>query len=281
MALGSVLGSQESGAQQYYRGGDINYDGWCNLADANILEGYLGGNCSDVDFCMEGADFNGNGSVTGIDLTAMIAFFNGGPGPVGFCPEVTRTCDPSEEATIWLTPIADGDPDHATFSVYVEATTEIGALNFSFEYDPLDIVSFATANHSNVFAVKVNERIIPPIAGFLVECDNDGNGAIYPTGVGGTRIFDIFITRQAGAPMSELRIVEDPIHGPAYFYFGAGAHCAGEDVICPFGPLLVGGDVNGSDSYNGLDVTYGVNFFKGGSYPISSYFFTVPVQWGY
>jgi len=27
----------------------------------------------------------------------------------------------------------------------------------------------------------------------------------------------------------------------------------------------VPGDVNGSDSYNGLDVTYGVNYFKGGS----------------
>ncbi|UCE65804.1 MAG: hypothetical protein JSU85_13210 [Candidatus Zixiibacteriota bacterium] len=28
------------------------------------------------------------------------------------------------------------------------------------------------------------------------------------------------------------------------------------------------GDVNGSDNYNGLDITYGVNFFKGGSDPI-------------
>ena len=28
------------------------------------------------------------------------------------------------------------------------------------------------------------------------------------------------------------------------------------------------GDVNGSDSYNGLDITYGVAFFKGGSDPL-------------
>jgi hypothetical protein len=28
------------------------------------------------------------------------------------------------------------------------------------------------------------------------------------------------------------------------------------------------GDVNGSTSYNGLDITYGVNFFKGGSLPL-------------
>ena len=26
--------------------------------------------------------------------------------------------------------------------------------------------------------------------------------------------------------------------------------------------------MNGSDSYNGLDITYGVNFFKGGSDPV-------------
>jgi hypothetical protein len=30
----------------------------------------------------------------------------------------------------------------------------------------------------------------------------------------------------------------------------------------------VTGDVNGSDSYNGLDITYGVNYFKGGSTPL-------------
>ncbi|UCE66786.1 MAG: hypothetical protein JSU85_01890 [Candidatus Zixiibacteriota bacterium] len=30
----------------------------------------------------------------------------------------------------------------------------------------------------------------------------------------------------------------------------------------------VTGDVNGSDSYNGLDITYGVNFFKGGPDPL-------------
>jgi hypothetical protein len=30
----------------------------------------------------------------------------------------------------------------------------------------------------------------------------------------------------------------------------------------------VTGDVNGSGSYNGLDITYGVNFFKGGSLPL-------------
>ncbi|UCC81070.1 MAG: VCBS repeat-containing protein, partial [Candidatus Zixiibacteriota bacterium] len=33
----------------------------------------------------------------------------------------------------------------------------------------------------------------------------------------------------------------------------------------------VTGDVNGSDSYNGLDITYGVAFFKGGSDPMCPY----------
>ena len=33
---------------------------------------------------------------------------------------------------------------------------------------------------------------------------------------------------------------------------------------CPYIP----GDVNGSNSYNGLDVTYGVAFFKGGNGPL-------------
>jgi hypothetical protein len=37
--------------------------------------------------------------------------------------------------------------------------------------------------------------------------------------------------------------------------------------LVPAGCDYVVGDVNGSDSYNGLDITYGVNFFKGGSDP--------------
>jgi hypothetical protein len=36
----------------------------------------------------------------------------------------------------------------------------------------------------------------------------------------------------------------------------------------PPGCDYVMGDVNGSDSYNGLDITYGVNYFKGGSDPM-------------
>jgi Neuraminidase (sialidase) len=36
----------------------------------------------------------------------------------------------------------------------------------------------------------------------------------------------------------------------------------------PGGCDYIVGDVNGSDSYNGLDITYGVNFFKGGSLPL-------------
>jgi hypothetical protein len=43
------------------------------------------------------------------------------------------------------------------------------------------------------------------------------------------------------------------------YWVGAGA-VGGCDYVV--------GDVNGTDSYNGLDVTYGVNFFKGGALPL-------------
>jgi hypothetical protein len=48
----------------------------------------------------------------------------------------------------------------------------------------------------------------------------------------------------------------------------AGLNCI--DDPCPTGGDCdyVPGDVNGSDSYNGLDITYGVNYFKGGSEPL-------------
>lgn len=46
------------------------------------------------------------------------------------------------------------------------------------------------------------------------------------------------------------------------YWVGAGA-VGGCDYIV--------GDVNGSDNYNGLDITYGVSYFKGGSDPICPY----------
>jgi hypothetical protein len=49
------------------------------------------------------------------------------------------------------------------------------------------------------------------------------------------------------------------------------------DNPCPTGGCdYVPGDVNGSDSYNGLDITYGVNYFKGGSDPLCP-FGTCPI----
>lgn len=43
------------------------------------------------------------------------------------------------------------------------------------------------------------------------------------------------------------------------FWVGAGPVTGGCDYVV--------GDVNGSSNYNGLDITYGVNFFKGGASP--------------
>ena len=47
-----------------------------------------------------------------------------------------------------------------------------------------------------------------------------------------------------------------PVYHAAYFDRSGGGGC---DYVV--------GDVNGSDSYNGLDITYGVNYFKGGNDP--------------
>lgn len=61
--------------------------------------------------------------------------------------------------------------------------------------------------------------------------------------------------------------------------FGAGSDSLGNpDTTINIGALGIGcsgpacdyvvGDVNGSDSFNGLDITYGVAFFKGGPDPM-------------
>jgi hypothetical protein len=283
--FGSICGVQVCPAQQYFQSGDINYDGWCNMADLNVLVGMFAGTCDSLGLCMAGADGNGDGTVNGLDLAYFTAFFNGGPAPLGVCPTVTKTCNPAEQAEIWLLPVINPDSDQATFSVYVEASTDIGALNFSYKYDPLRIASFSTANHANVHNVKVLDRAFTGgdnICAFLVQCADNGFGQSYPMGIGGTRIFDIIIDRQHGTPSPLLRIVEDPYHGPPYFYFGMGADCAGEDVICPFVPIIYPCDANNNGNCNGLDVTYLVSYFKGGSQaPGAEYFYDVPVSWNH
>jgi hypothetical protein len=59
---------------------------------------------------------------------------------------------------------------------------------------------------------------------------------------------------------------------------------AGDTVVldvqmAPAGCDYITGDVNGSDSYNGLDITYGVNFFKGGPDPMCSECGLCPDWW--
>lgn len=52
------------------------------------------------------------------------------------------------------------------------------------------------------------------------------------------------------------------------------------DNPCPTGGCdYVTGDVNGSSSYNGLDITYGVAYFKGGNDPLCTYCYLCPEFW--
>ncbi len=87
---------------------------------------------------------------------------------------------------------------------------------------------------------------------------------------------DWYVIASGGGEMSSTNYAVNgtagqPITGssssPSYiiesgFWVGAGA-AGGCDYTV--------GDVNGSDSYNGLDITYGVNYFKGGSDPMCPY----------
>ncbi|UCC80273.1 MAG: hypothetical protein JSW64_02625 [Candidatus Zixiibacteriota bacterium] len=87
---------------------------------------------------------------------------------------------------------------------------------------------------------------------------------------------DWYVIASGGGEMSSTNYsvngtAGQPITGssssPSYivesgYWVGAGA---------PAGCDYTVGDVNGSDSYNGLDITYGVNYFKGGPDPMCPY----------
>jgi hypothetical protein len=271
--------------QLYHSNGDITHDGWCNMADLLVLTRYFYG-CTSSNFCIDGGDVNGSGTVNGLDIPPLFNFLNGtGFVPIGVCPDVIVTCDINEQAEIWLEPVNNPNPDEATFSVFVEASSNVFALNFSYKYDPNDVSTFSVSNiHADVSDIFVTQRSViagVDVAAFLIDTHGSWNGASFPMGTGGTNIFDITLSRQTGSPNSTLlRILEDPIHGPPYFYFAAAGNCIGDDIICPLTPLILPCDANNSGGCNGLDVTFLVSYFKGqNSGPIVGYFYNVPVWW--
>ena len=275
---------RDTNCQQYYRLGDASHDGWCNMADVVTLVNWSRGYTS-PNFCPEGADANGSGNVAPNDVTYLLDFFQGGSPPIGLCLDVTVACDINEQAGIWLIPVADSNPDQANFSVYIEASNDVYAINFAYKFDPGEIADISAGNLRPDVYLIVRERAFiggDSIVTFLIDPNTPAYGGSFPMGIGGTRIFDITVERQQGAPNSLLRIVEDPIHGPPYFYFGPPGSYMGDNIICPLSPDILPCDANNSGGCNGLDVTYLVNYFKGvGPAPTGKYFYNVPVWWNY
>jgi hypothetical protein len=275
--------SGTANAQTFYRLGDVNSDGWCTFADVvTLVEYFKGSMCPN--FNMDAADVNGNGSVNAIDLVDLQRFLMGtGVPPVGInsCPIVT--CDPNETAYIELRPISDFNPLTATFQVSIASSATISELHFSIPYDPAVIASFSAtgvASPNVVYFSPTPRPFVPPddIIAVTYYCYNNGPGATFPTL---TYIFNLVLTAAPGATNVDLKVIEDdPIYGPPRFSFGTSGFL-GCGTIFPFSPLQLLGDVNGSGSVNGIDVSYFVGYLKGGPKPIGRYFWNFPVDWGY
>jgi hypothetical protein len=112
----------------YFPWGDINGDGWCNIADLATME------CAGaIRACPNAADINGDGYISGSDVTALVRFFHGtGPAPAVACSSYApcELCD--ESAIVWLgTPVYNEAGTAATIPLYIaSATAEISAFSF-------------------------------------------------------------------------------------------------------------------------------------------------------
>jgi hypothetical protein len=132
----------------------------------------------------------------------------------------------------------------------VETTYNAGGVNnnlsslFLSDYDgdgDIDVAAGYRGNYTSTVAIYLN----------------DGNGVpgpptTYSNNGGGSGIFAADLDSDG---RQELIVRDDPISDPdrLFFYWNEGP------PPCNY----VVGDVNGSDSYNGLDITYGVNYLKG------------------
>jgi len=279
-----LLHSGPTFSQTFYNLGDANSDGWCNFADVYAITGYFQGDfCGN--FCITGADANGNGIVNAIDVTYLVAFLRGGgAAPIGSCPCPVMTCDPNETAYIELAQYPDANPVTATFRVTISSSALLSNLNFSIIYDPAQITGFSANNvlaPNNVIISAIPRLYVTPyeIVAITFDCFTSGVGGSFPTP---TAVFDLEITSVPQLPDIALKIVEnDPIYGPPRFFFGETGMSFGCGSIFPFTPWQWLGDVNGSGSVNGIDITFLLNYLKGGAKPIGKYFWNLPCDWDY
>lgn len=275
-----------SSSQTYYPGvvqtggfsADLNDDGYPDLATGNysaytmmVMLNDQAGNFGSPTFYptpgyagpIAGADFDNDGDT---DLACrqsslVTVFLN--DGSAGFSDSSSYILSSYSAQTKTADMDGDGYVDLVTGNgdyLYVllndgsggfptETTYNAGGTNhnlrtiFLSDYDgdgDMDVAAGYAGNYTSSVAVYLN----------------DGNGVIgtptsyYGDGGGG----NIFAADLDNDGRIDLAVRDDDIIDPdkLFFYWNEGP------LPCDY----IVGDVNGSDSYNGLDITYGVNYFK-------------------
>jgi hypothetical protein len=254
-------------ALAYYPWGDVNGDGWCNIADLATLNCFFRG--LGIVPCLSGADVNGSGVVNGIDATYLASFLTGGAAPIGECTDYAPCEECDEEAIIWLgTPVYSLSFMTAAIPMYIaNASSAISAYHFALKYDPAYVSSISITlavpgtvyTSDRLFCAATGERLFTVGYVELATCNGTNFSAPPPM----TKFLDIVVncgtTRNT---MFNLCITdEDSIGGPARMYMPMNSADNGKcfSSRCRF---MVAGDANGEEIYSGADITYGVRALK-------------------
>ncbi|MCP4581421.1 MAG: hypothetical protein GY839_07360 [candidate division Zixibacteria bacterium] len=275
-----------------YRRGDVNNDGWCNVADLNALVCYF----REVTTlqCMDAADIDGNGYVLGSDVTRLANFFRGiPPEPVHACPLDVAPCeDFSIKPVLYFGP-ASFTGNVCTLPVFMSAPiaplTEVTSFHFSYYYDPLVFAPGSFTATALIGEASCGERAFPASYGPQPDeivffawragtmCES------HPIGIR-THVFDIEVTMVSPIPTGNTYYLcildEDPIMGQTRFYLDiTGGGQVSDDCLPVYCPAYITGDVNGDLVLIGADVTRLVNYFRGLADILSTDYYCTRVKW--
>ncbi|UCE66688.1 MAG: hypothetical protein JSU85_01330 [Candidatus Zixiibacteriota bacterium] len=155
----------------------------------------------------------------------------------GTCADFNPPCGGCPEDSIVIEIMTDNYPYETTWEILESGTSDVIGSGGPYNGRNMLFVEYICAENSGCY-----DFIIYDEYGDGICCDN-GNG-----------YYNVFLNDSLVATGGEFDFLE------ATAEIGYGCGGPGCDYVA--------GDVNGSGGYNGLDITYGVAFFKGGAAPL-------------
>jgi hypothetical protein len=264
--------------------GDVFVTKFSSSGDSLVYSTYLGGASSEEGYGVV-VDRQGNACVTGLTASANFPVVDPYQTDQTFNDAFVTKLSPSGDALIYSTYLGGGDDDFG-YGIAVDSLGEVYVAGQTYSTDFPTLNPYQTNQGStDVFVSKFGPEIGPPPVGSISGIVTDSSTGIPLAGAIVRAFLDSIVvnsdTTDAGGGyfLADLQIAPHNIEASRVDYATQINEnilvVANETTVVNFalvreGPppcSYVPGDINGNGSANGIDVTYGVAYLKGGPVP--------------